>query len=311
MSDLIEMVHFYANLGDRSSNPITIAGFHNLTPDLPMDQVIEYLNQVDPDDAEEAQERYSCFRKYEPNWFMYSGASHDQKLKCSDDIDFVYKNLIAQKDEFETVSTSNEFSFALLSAQLVAQYEEPYMVGEGSILFETANIRKVTTSIRWLVEEGGDDNKAILLADNISFADIAPSSSGFLVSLGHDLKNIYGDEMLIIGFAFNSGRVNARTFGMGNPILRQEVQPPPEGSFEWIAHNLRWPIFLLDLRGIDLNHPGVIWLDQPLYLHGVGEYYHEDDPEAYLFPFHIPTAFDAIIYIDEVSPSRLLPSADE
>jgi erythromycin esterase-like protein len=125
------------------------------------------------------------------------------------------------------------------------------------------------------------------------------------------LKRFYGEEILTIGFGFNSGELNARTFGMGSPKLPQEVRPSPEGSFEWIAHNIAWPAFLLDLRGIDLSDPGAFWLDQPLYLHSVGEYYHEEDPEAYLYQFHIPSAFDAMIYIDEVTPTQLLLSPEE
>jgi Tol biopolymer transport system component/erythromycin esterase-like protein len=311
MSDLFQMLHFYGNLDDQTSRSITIAGYNNLTPDFPMDQVIDFLARVDPDAAEVAEERYNCFRKYEPNWFMYSGISYDQKIQCNDDLYSVYEDLINRQDEYETVSTPAELSFALLSAQLVVHFEYPNRATEGGILVETSNIRNAAESIHWLAEEDGRENKTILWMDNIAISDVDSFSPEFPVSLGHYLKKFYGEEILTIGFAFNSGEVNARTFGMGSPILPQEVYPSPEGSFEWVAHNLGWPAFLLDLRGIDLNHPGAVWLDQPLYLHGVGEYYHKDDPEAYLFQFHLPTAFDAIIYIDEVTPSHLLPSPEE
>ncbi|UCF59851.1 MAG: erythromycin esterase family protein [Anaerolineaceae bacterium] len=311
MTDLFTMLHYVSNAQYQTWPSVTVAGYHNLSPDLPMDQVIEFLKRVDPAVAEQALERYDCFRRYAPNWFMYAEVSHDQKLKCSDDLKFVYEDLIANQDEYEIASSLDEFSFALLSAQLVAHFEAPYRTGAGEILLETANIRNAAESIQWLVEEGGGENKAIIWTDNIAIADVDTSSAGFPVSLGDFLKVFYGDDLLSIGFAFNSGSVNARTFGMGNPIMPQDVHPSPEGSFEWIAHQLGWPAFLLDLRGIDLSHPGAIWLDQPLYLHSIGEYYRDDDPEAYLIQFHLPTTFDAILYIDEVTPSHLLPSPDE
>jgi Tol biopolymer transport system component/erythromycin esterase-like protein len=311
MSDLFQMLHFYGNMNDQTSRSITIAGYHNLTPDLPMDQVVEFLELVDPIAAQVAEERYNCFRKYQPNWFMYSGISHDQKIQCSNDLYSVYEELINHQAEYETISIAEELSVAILSAQLVVHFEDPHRASEGGILVETSNIRNAAESIRWLAEEDGHESKTILWTDNIAIADVDASSSGFPVSIGHYLKKFYGEEILTIGFAFNSGEVNARTFGMGSPILPQEVWPSPEGSFGWIAHNLAWPAFLFDLRGIDLSHPDAVWLDQPLYLHSVGEYYHEDDPEAYLFQFHLPTAFDAIIYIDEVTPTHLLPPSDE
>jgi len=277
-----------------------------------MDQVIEFLEWVDPTAAEEAEERYSCFRRYEPNWFMYAGTSHDQKNQCSDDLYSVYENLINHQDEYETVSTSEEFSFALLSAQLVAHFEEPYRFEE-LYLDEASQIRNTAESIQWLIEQGGEDDKVILWADNFAIADydVASYSAGFHASVGEHLKELYKEALITIGFAFYAGEVNARSIEIGNPIVAHHVQPPPENSFEWIAHNLGWPAFLLDLRGIDLDHPGAIWLDRLLCLHSVGEHYYEDEPEMYLFKFHLPTAFDAIIYIDEVTPSHLLPAPEE
>jgi Tol biopolymer transport system component/erythromycin esterase-like protein len=311
MVDLVNMVQSYSQDHGTAQRPIIITGYHNITPELPMDQVIEFLEGVDPTAAEEAEERYNCFRRYEPNWFMYSGASHDQKLECSDDLKSVYEDLIAHQDEYEAMSTSEEFLFAFLSTQLMAHFEEPYRI-EDLELERISHIRNTGESIQWLMEQGRKDDKVILWADNISIADVDSAlPTEFPLGLGHYLKDSYGDEMLSIGFAFNAGRVNARAFGMGNPILPQEVLPPPEGSFDWVAHNLGWPAFLLDLRGIDLNHPGAVWLNQSLYLHDIGEYYHEDDPESYLTQFHLPTAFDAIIYIDEVTPSHLLPPTEE
>jgi erythromycin esterase-like protein len=66
---------------------------------------------------------------------------------------------------------------------------------------------------------------------------------------------------------------------------------------------------LLDLRGIDLDDPGAAWLDQPLYMRCIGEYYDPASPEDYLCEYHLPTAFDAIIFVDEVTPTRVCPGA--
>ncbi len=311
MTYFFTMLHSLRYTFGQSRRSISVSGFHNITPDLPMDQVIEFLERVDPDAAEEAVAQYNCFRRYEPNWFMYAEVSPDQKDQCSDALHSVYEDLIDHQGEYETVSTSEEFSFALSSAQLVTHFEEPYRIENFEIdgLF---HIRNLAESIQWLVEQGGKDDKVILWADNISIADVdAALPTEFPLGLGHSLKTSYGDEMLSIGFSFYAGEVNARSIEIGNPIVTHQVSPPPENTFGWIVHNLGWPAFLLDLRGIDLNHPGVTWLDQPLYLHSVGQYYYEEDPGSYLTQFHLPTAFDAIIYIDEVTPSHLLPSPDE
>jgi Tol biopolymer transport system component/erythromycin esterase-like protein len=312
MTYFFNMLHSYPNVLGQTWPSVSVSGYHNITPNLPMDLVIEFLEWVDPEAAEVAEERYNCFRKYQPNWFMYSNISRDQMIQCSDNLLSVYEDLLDHQDEYISISTPEEVSFAILSGQLVAHLEEPYRIEE--LYFDEASrIRNTAESIQWLIEQGGEDDKVILWVDNFAIADYDDTSFsvGFYASLGDHLKKLYGEELVTSGFAFYAGEVNARSFEFGTPIMVHQVPPPPESSFEWIAHHLGWPAFLLDLREIDLNQPGAVWLDQPLYLHGIGEYYHEDDPESYLFQFHLPTAFDAIIYIDKVTPSHLLPSPEE
>jgi erythromycin esterase-like protein len=133
------------------------------------------------------------------------------------------------------------------------------------------------------------------------------AASGTPSSVGAFLKEFYGEEMITIGLTFYSGEVNARSYGTDNPVLAHQVHPPPPNSFEWIVHHTGMPTFLLDLREIDLDEPGAAWLDQPLYMHCIGEYYDPASPEDYLCEYHLPTMFDVIIYIDQVTPTRLLP----
>ena len=242
---------------------------------------------------------------------MYSEIPKEERSLCSQEVQSVLDHLRSQRTVYESKSTPEDYSYALLSAQLVAHFEEQYRVDD-PWLRESHSIRNAAESIRWLGEQGGNDNKVIILGDNFAIADYDPSfSTGYLTSQGHHLRNYYGTAMVTIGFTFYSGEVNARSFGMGSPIMVQQVQPPSEGSFEWVVHNLDWPAFLLDLREIDMKHPGAIWLDQPLYLHAIGEYYRGNDPETYFYQFHLPSAFDAILYIDEVNPSHLLRSSQE
>ncbi|HEY47326.1 MAG TPA: hypothetical protein G4O14_11145 [Anaerolineae bacterium] len=311
MLDLINMLRSYIQFYDSPTRPIIVSGYYNITPDLPMDQVIQFLERIDPASAEIVVNRYSCFRKFYPSWFMYSEIPNEEKEFCSEEVQSVLDYLRSQRSVYESSFTPEYYSYVLLSAQLVANFEEQYRV-EDPWLRESRSRRNTAESIRWLGEQGGNDDKVILLGDNFTIADYDPSfSTGNLASQGHHLQDYYGKAMVAIGFAFHSGGVNARNFGMGSPIMVQQVQPASEGSFEWVAHNLGWPAFMLDLREIDLEQLGAVWLDQPLYLHSIGEFYRRSDPETYFFQYHLPTAFDAILYIDEVTPSHLLPSSDD
>jgi Tol biopolymer transport system component/erythromycin esterase-like protein len=286
---------------------VSIYGFLNLPPSLPMDHVVEFLQSVDPNTARVADSRYECIRNFEPDWDLYADLPIDNKNRCAEDLQQVYDDLSGHQEEYEEASSSHEIAFALLSAEYVVHLEEQYRI-EDPELQNQVETRNAAEGIRWLRERSGSNAKMVLWTSSHVIADLGEEAvSGTPSSVGAYLRDFYGEEMLTVGITFYAGEVNARSYDSGNPVIVQQVHPPPANSFEWIAHQIGIPAFLLDLRGIDLDDPGAAWLDQPLYMHCIGEYYDPASPEDYLCEYHLPTAFDAIIFVDQVTPLRFLP----
>jgi erythromycin esterase-like protein len=286
---------------------LSIYGLYNLPPDLPMDHVLEYLQLVDSNAAQDADSRYECLGKFESDWDMYVDLPVDTKSQCAKDLQHVYDDLNSHQEEYKETSSRHDFAFALLSAEFIVHLEEQYRTEEPE-LQNQLRTRNIAEGIRWLLERSGSDSKMNIWASNHVIADLGDNAAlGTPSSVGSYLKDFYGHEMITIGVTFYSGEVNARSYDTGNPVITHQVLPTPSNSFEWIVHHVGMPTFILDLREIDLDDPGAAWLDQPLYMHCIGEYYDPGSPEDYLCEYHLPTAFDAIIYIDQVTPTRLLP----
>ena len=286
---------------------VSLYGFDNLPPSLPMDHVVEFLQWVDPNAAQVAESYYECFRKFEPDWNIYSDLPIDTKDQCAKDLQQVHDDLTSHREEYEEATSRHEVAFALLSAEFALHLEEEYRI-EDPELQSQLRTRNTAEGIRWLLERSGSSAKMVLWAPNHVIADLGEeAASGLPTSIGSYLKDFYGEEMITIGITFYSGEVKARSYETGNPAIAHQAHPPPPNSFEWMVHHIGMPTFLLDLRELDLNDPGAAWLDQPLYMHCIGEYYDPASPEDYLCEYHLPTAFDAIIYIDQVTPTRDLP----
>jgi Tol biopolymer transport system component/erythromycin esterase-like protein len=288
---------------------VSIYGIYNLPPNLSMDRVVEFLQSVDPNAGQVAGSRYECFRKFESDWHMYTDLAVEEKDQCAKDLQQVVDDLKGHQEEYKEASSLDEVTFALLSAEFVVHLEEQYRI-EDPELQNQLRTRNTAEGIRWLLERSGSNAKMVLWASSHMIADLGhEATSGTPLSVGSYLKDFYGEEMITIGVTFYSGKVNARSYDSGNPVIVHQVHPPPSNSFEWIAHHVGMPTFILDLREIDLDDPGAAWLDQPLYLHCIGEYYDPTSPEDYLCEYHLPTAFDAIVYIDQVTPTQFLPGA--
>jgi erythromycin esterase-like protein len=238
---------------------------------------------------------------------MYADLPVDTKSQCAKDLQQVYDDMSSHQNEYEEASTHHEVAFALLSAEFAVHLEEQYRI-EDPRLQNQLRTRNTAEGIRWLLERAGSNAKMVLWAPNHVIANLGEEAApGTPSSVGAYLKDFYGEEMITIGITFYSGEVKARSYESGNPVIAHQVHPPPPNSFEWMVHHIGMPTFLLDLRDIDLDDPGAAWLDQPLYMHCIGEYYDHGSPEDYLCEYHLPTAFDAIIYIDQVTPTRYLP----
>jgi Tol biopolymer transport system component/erythromycin esterase-like protein len=286
---------------------VNLYGFYNLPPSLPMDHVVEFLHSVDSNASQVAGSRYECFMNFGADWAMYAELPIETKDQCANNLQHVYDDLESHQEEYEEASSRHEVAFALLSAEFLVHSEEQYRI-EDPELQNQLRTRNTAEGIRWLLERAGSNAKMVLWAPNHVIAGLGEeAASGTPASVGSYLKDFFGEEMITIGITFYSGEVKARSYDTGNPVIVHQVHPPPPNSFEWMAHHVGMPTFILDLREIDLDDPGAAWLDQPLYMHCIGEYYDPASPEDYLCEYHLPTAFDAIVYIDQVTPTRFLP----
>jgi hypothetical protein len=122
---------------------------------------------------------------------------------------------------------------------------------------------------------------------------------------------VYGEEMVIVGFDCFSGsfhaKPRARTIEEAwvDPIV-QELATPAHGSFEDYFHQAGMPHFYVDLRVLEPGSPAALILGGPLlFCARAGTDY---DPNAQNCEAKdVAQGFDIMIYIDETSPSTLLP----
>ena len=108
---------------------------------------------------------------------------------------------------------------------------------------------------------------------------------------------------------FGEGAFTAGTLlpGGGFGALQRHVVGGPEfGTYEFGFRAAELPRFALDLR-TPLNDPAAGWLRGPLPFRSVGSGYAPANPEWFFMNVSLPDAFDAVVYLDQTSQTRLLP----
>lgn len=300
--DMIEWMRRHnKSPGDQPS--VSFHGFDMQNPELAMQQVLNYLESVNPDAAAEAKRRYICFDLY----LNYPTLRSSEQDECRVNIQAVMEALSEHQAEYAERSSPEAYAIAEHSARLVQQAERLHRSQDATESLSTRD-RFMAENVQWLIDHAGPDVKIILWAHNGHVSTEMPF-------MGWHLRNVYQygrDDMVVIGFAFNEGALNA--VGM-TPDLNRAIRPPSTHSvppalpetFEWYAHSTGLPVFILNLNDLDSDDPATTWLTRPLLMRSVGAGYNQSVPEKFFYQLVLPDVFDAIIYIDQTRPTRLLP----
>src|SRR6202023_710474 len=105
----------------------------------------------------------------------------------------------ARREELTRASTPQQFAELRQAARIVRQ-----ALGMRAGTLERD--RAMAENVRWLIEEGYPGQKIVLWAHN---RHVGTNLEGSERSLGDHLRDRYGDQMAVIGFATHHGWVRA------------------------------------------------------------------------------------------------------
>jgi len=128
-------------------------------------------------------------------------------------------------------------------------------------------------------------------------------------AMGGCLRDQFGKDLYVVGFAFRKGELRARyqtEAAMAAPSVHT-VPGPPEGSGSAVLGAAGLPLFFLDATGLPADGALSLWLNQSHLFWDVGAIWNTADPLANLIPEVLAHAYDGIIFVDEGHAARPLP----
>ena len=276
-------------------------------------EVLNYLEDRDPDLADAARARYSCLEPFAENPAHYGRAVVSQRYRdCEDDAVAMLQDLLRQRlrltaggDGASTANGAGEafpFFDAAQNARVVRNAEEYYReMFYGNV--STWNLRDthMMGTLKSLLRFFGDDAKAVVWAHNSHLGDAAATYQGQRgeINLGHLCRQEYGGATFLAGFGTHTGTVFAAN-DWGEEGKVKQVRPSHADSYEWLGHESGVANFFLPLRDADasLRHE----LDQSRLERAIGVIYRpETELQSHYFPAVLPRQFDEWIWLDETS----------
>jgi erythromycin esterase-like protein len=286
-----------------------------------MQEVVRFLEKVDPQAAARARYRYSCFDVFGEDTQAY-GYSAEFGVTPSCEEQAVQQLLELQHHAAELAQRNagipeDELFYAEQNARLVKNAEEYYRtMFRGRV--ESWNLRDrhmADTLVALISHLGRKAGRArmVVWEHNSHVGDARATAMGQTGewNVGQLSRERFGEQAVLIGFTTYSGTVTAAS-DWDAPIERKRVRPGLPGSFEHLFHTVGTADFLLPLRGDARVHDA---LSDARLERAIGVIYRpESERVSHYFEATLPQQFDAVIHFDEtraVEPLDRTPGWDK
>jgi erythromycin esterase-like protein len=282
-----------------------------------IESVIAYLKERDPEAAQAARRRYSCFEEFGEDPQIYGmTAGLDRMVSCEEVVVDQLREL--QRKTAELLSrdgriASDELFFAKQNA-VVAKNAEEYYRAMYRGRPNTWNLRDrhmVETLDRLMehLETQGERPKAVVWAHNSHLGDARATSMSLRGewNVGQLLREWHEGETASIGFSTFEGTVTAAS-DWGGLAERKRVRPGLEGSYEQLFHQLGIRNFQMNLRDKTVQEE----LPSELLERAIGVIYlPETERWSHYFFARLAEQFDAVIHFDETRAVEPLERTSE
>jgi erythromycin esterase-like protein len=305
-TDVVEFVTWLRDWNDSLAASEQKTGFYGL--DLyslftSMEAVIAHLDEVDPEAAERARGRYSCFDHSDRDAQVYAyetgfgGAEPCEPQAIAQLVELRDRTAALGEDDF----------YVEQNARLVVNAERYYRAmfrgGAESWNLRDRHMAETLEELVAHLERTSGPTKAAVWAHNSHVGDARATQLGAAgeLNIGQLVRARHRGDALLAGFTTYSGTVTAAS-SWGGPAERKRVRRALRGSWEDVFHRLGEPRILLDPSGRDERR-----LERAI---GV-IYKPETERLSHYFEARLADQFDAVVHIDETRAVEPLERTSE
>jgi erythromycin esterase-like protein len=285
-----------------------------------IEAVIGFLDKVDPEAAQRARYRYSCFEDFGEDTQAY-GYAAEFGLTRSCEEQALQQLVDLQRQAAELARRDgripqDEFFYAEQNARLVKNSEEYYRsMFRGRVSSWNLRDRHMAETLEALIDHfdrQGGRSKVVVWEHNSHIGDARATAMGDAGewNIGQLSRERFGDEAVLVGFSTYRGTVTASS-DWDAPAERKRVRPGMPGSWEALFHGVGVSDFLLPMRG-DSHLTEA--LNEVRLERAIGVIYRpQTERLSHYFEARLPRQFDAVIHFDEtraVEPLDRTPGWD-
>jgi erythromycin esterase-like protein len=305
-----DVVHFVEWLRARNAahrHPAMQARFYGL--DLyslraSMEAVIDYLERVDPAEAERARARYSCFDHVGGEGAAYGYAlAYQGALPCENEVVTQLLELRRRAAAYlhrDGWIAEDELLFAEQNATVVRDAEEYYQqMYRGDVSSWNLRDRHMAGTLDAVLDHlhrQFGTAKVVVWEHNSHVGDARATGMGARgeLNVGQLVRQRYAGQSVLIGFSTFAGEVTAAS-DWGGEARRKRVRPAMAASHEAVLHAVGPPSYWVATKDPAVHAT----LRTPRLERAIGVIYRpETERQSHYFDARLADQFDAVIHWD-------------
>ena len=167
---------------------------------------------------------------------------------------------------------------------------------------EVSRDQSMAENIKWILDQN-PNAKIVLWAHN---GHVATASTGGFDPMGASLRKMFGNQMVVFGFAFNQGSFQAveMPFPSKTGLRTFNVGPAPEGSLDAMLASAGLQIAAIDLRALPKEGAVAKWFSEPRATKSIGAGYGEQFAANFLAKQVTPKIYDALLFVEKTTAAR-------
>jgi erythromycin esterase-like protein len=315
-TEVVQFVDWLRDRNDKISDPLRMARFHGL--DLyslrtSIEAVVAYLDTIDPDEAQRARARYSCFDHVGAEGQAYGFAlAHQRAIPCEDEVVAQLISLRRQAAEYAQRDgwlAEDELFCAEQNAVVVRDAEEYYQqMYRADVSSWNLRDRHMAATLDALLDHfdrRGGRTKVVVWEHNSHIGDARATgmSTRGELNVGQLARQRYGEHAVaLIGLTTYDGEVTAAT-DWGQPARRRTVRPGLPESYEHLLHEVVDERLAPARFWMPMTDPdAAAVLAEPRLERAIGVVYRpQTERPSHYFPARLDRQFDVVIHIDRTS----------
>jgi erythromycin esterase-like protein len=279
------------------------------------EEVLAYLRNVEPAEAERAAQRYAAFNNSGNDPQSYGLAVATGRVQSARD---------AVREQFEAVqritrrlydSRDRRLADAAFNAEQNARvvmnseeyFREMYNPSVNGWNLRDRHMADTLDALAEHLRRRDGYARIAVWAHNSHVGDARATDSAARGewNIGQLTRERHAGDTLLVGFTTHTGTVMATT-NWGDPGVVKQVQPSLSGSIERLFHDTGIPSFVLPLR----DQPVAAQLRQPMLERAIGVIYlPQTERQSHYFNASVGQQFDALIHFDQTTAVQMIPLA--